>query len=94
MPINVTELDVDFLVFSGHKALGPTGVGVLWSSVLDVLPPFLYGGSMIETVTMTTATWAPAPRKFEAGVPNMAQAVGLGAAIWYWRSKNMERDGA
>jgi cysteine desulfurase/selenocysteine lyase len=83
MPINVTELDVDFLVFSGHKALGPTGVGVLWSSVLDDLPPFLYGGSMIETVTMTTATWAPAPRKFEAGVPNMAQAVGLGAALDY-----------
>jgi cysteine desulfurase/selenocysteine lyase len=83
MPIDVTELDVDFLVFSGHKALGPTGVGVLWSSVLDDLPPFLYGGSMIETVTMTTATWAPAPRKFEAGVPNMAQAVGLGAALDY-----------
>ena len=83
MPIDVTELGVDFLVFSGHKALGPTGVGVLWSSVLDELPPFLYGGSMIETVTMTTATWASAPRKFEAGVPNMAQAVGLGAALDY-----------
>ena len=83
MPIDVKELDVDFLVFSGHKALGPTGVGVLWSSELDDLPPFLYGGSMIETVTMTAATWAPAPRKFEAGVPNMAQAVGLGAAIDY-----------
>ena len=83
MPIDVTELGVDFLVFSGHKALGPTGVGVLWSSVLDELPPFLYGGSMIETVTMTSATWAPAPRKFEAGVPNMAQAVGLGAALDY-----------
>jgi cysteine desulfurase/selenocysteine lyase len=83
MPINVKELGVDFLVFSGHKALGPTGVGVLWSSVLEDLPPFLYGGSMIETVTMTKATWAPAPRKFEAGVPNMAQAVGLGAAVDY-----------
>jgi cysteine desulfurase/selenocysteine lyase len=83
MPIDVKELGVDFLVFSGHKALGPTGVGVLWSSELDDLPPFLYGGSMIETVTMTSATWAPAPRKFEAGVPNMAQAVGLGAAIDY-----------
>ena len=83
MPIDVKELDVDFLVFSGHKALGPTGVGVLWSSQLDELPPFLYGGSMIETVTMTSATWAPAPRKFEAGVPNMAQAVGLGAAVDY-----------
>jgi cysteine desulfurase/selenocysteine lyase len=83
MPLNVAELGVDFLVFSGHKALGPTGVGVLWSSLLEDLPPFLYGGSMIETVTMTSATWAPAPRKFEAGVPNMAQAVGLGAALKY-----------
>ena len=83
MPIDVLALGVDFLVFSGHKALGPTGVGVLWSSLLDDLPPFLYGGSMIESVTMTSATWAPAPRKFEAGVPNMAQAVGLGAAIDY-----------
>jgi cysteine desulfurase/selenocysteine lyase len=90
MPIDVTELDVDFLVFSGHKALGPTGVGVLWSSVLDDLPPFLYGGSMIETVTMTSATWAPAPRKFEAGVPNMAQAVGLGAAVDYLTSLGMD----
>lgn len=83
MPIDVNALGVDFLMFSGHKALGPTGVGVLWSSLLNQLPPFLFGGSMIETVTMTSATWAPAPRKFEAGVPNMAQAVGLGAAIDY-----------
>lgn len=83
MPIDVKELGVDFLVFSAHKALGPTGVGVLWSSVLEELPPFLYGGSMIENVTMTNATWAPAPRRFEAGVPNMAQAVGFGAAIDY-----------
>jgi cysteine desulfurase / selenocysteine lyase len=90
IPIDVTELDVDFLVFSGHKALGPTGVGVLWSSLLDDLPPFLYGGSMIETVTMTGATWAPAPRKFEAGVPNMAQAVGLGAAVDYLTALGMQ----
>ena len=90
MPIDVKALDVDFLVFSGHKALGPTGVGVLWSSQLDDLPPFLYGGSMIETVTMTDATWAPAPRKFEAGVPNMAQAVGLGAALDYLTSLGMD----
>jgi len=90
MPIDVKELGVDFLVFSGHKALGPTGVGVLWSSLLDELPPFLYGGSMIETVTMTTATWAPAPRKFEAGVPNMAQAVGLGAALDYLTGIGMD----
>ena len=91
MPIDVKELDVDFLVFSGHKALGPTGVGVLWSSLLDDLPPFLYGGSMIETVTMTSATWASAPRKFEAGVPNMAQAVGLGAALDYLTGIGMDK---
>jgi cysteine desulfurase/selenocysteine lyase len=90
MPIDVKELGIDFLVFSGHKALGSTGVGVLWSSLLDELPPFLYGGSMIETVTMTTATWAPAPRKFEAGVPNMAQAVGLGAAVDYLTALGMD----
>ena len=90
MPIDVTELGVDFLAFSGHKALGPTGVGVMWSSLLEELPPFLYGGSMIETVTMTSATWAPAPRKFEAGVPNMAQAVGLGAALDYLAKLGMQ----
>ncbi len=91
MPINVTELGIDFLAFSGHKAVGPTGVGVLWSSLLNDLPPFLFGGSMIETVTMTSATWAPAPRKFEAGVPNMAQAVGLGAAIDYLSALGMDK---
>ena len=90
MPIDVNQLGVDFITFSGHKAVGPTGVGVLWSSLLNELPPFLFGGSMIETVTMTSATWAPAPRKFEAGVPNMAQAVGLGAAIDYLTSIGMD----
>jgi cysteine desulfurase / selenocysteine lyase len=85
MPVNVRDLDIDFLAFSGHKAVGPTGVGVLWgrADLLDELPPFLFGGSMIESVTMTEATWAPAPRKFEPGVPNMAQIVGLGAALEY-----------
>ncbi len=84
-PVNVQDLDVDFLVFSGHKALGPTGVGVLWGrhSLLSQMEPFLYGGSMIETVTMTESTWAEAPKRFEAGVPNMAQAVGLAAALDY-----------
>lgn len=90
MPINVKNLGVDFITFSGHKAVGPTGVGVLWSSLLNDLPPFLFGGSMIETVTMTSATWAPAPRKFEAGVPNMAQAVGLGAAVDYLTNIGMD----
>ena len=85
MSVNVAALGVDFLAFSGHKAVGPTGVGVLWgkAELLDELPPFLTGGSMIENVTMTSATWAPVPQKFEAGVPNMAQAVGLGAACKY-----------
>ena len=90
MPIDVKKLGVDFLVFSGHKALGPTGVGVLWSNQLDDLPPFLFGGSMIENVTMESATWAPAPKRFEAGVPNMAQAVGLGAALDYLNAIGME----
>ncbi|MFM8621667.1 MAG: cysteine desulfurase [Candidatus Nanopelagicaceae bacterium] len=83
MPVNVHKLGIDYLAFSGHKALGPTGVGVLWGKNLEELPPFLFGGSMIENVTMTDATWAPAPKKFEAGVPNMAQAIGLSAALQY-----------
>lgn len=84
-PVDISTLDIDFLVFSGHKALGPTGIGVLWgrANLLEQMEPFLYGGSMIETVTMTGATWAAAPKKFEAGVPNMAQAVGLAAALDY-----------
>ena len=91
MPIDVKKLGVDFLVFSGHKALGPTGIGVLWSNQLDDLPPFLFGGSMIENVTMESATWSPAPKRFEAGVPNMAQAVGLGAAIDYLDAIGMDK---
>jgi cysteine desulfurase/selenocysteine lyase len=85
MPINVKELGVDFLTFSGHKAIGPTGIGVLWgrAELLKDLPPFLFGGSMIESVTMTDAIWALSPRRHEAGVPNMAQAVGLAAALDY-----------
>ena len=85
MAVDVKALEIDFLAFSGHKTVGPTGIGIFWgrSELLAELPPFLTGGSMIENVTMTSATWAPAPRKFEAGVPNMAQAVGLGAALTY-----------
>ena len=92
MPVNVAALDIDFLVFSGHKAVGPTGVGVLWAraNLLADLPPFLFGGSMIESVTMTDATWAPTPRKFEPGVPNMAQIVGLGAALNYLTEIGMQ----
>ena len=93
MSINVADLGVDFLAFSGHKSLGPTGVGVLWgrAELLDELPPFLFGGSMISAATMTDATWAPVPRKFEAGVPNMAQAVGLGAALVYLENVGLEK---
>ena len=83
--VDVKALDVDFIAFSGHKMLGPTGVGILWGkkSLLDEMPPFLTGGSMIETVTMESATYLRAPKRFEAGVPNMAQAIGLGAAVDY-----------
>ena len=90
MSVDVQKIGVDYLAFSGHKALGPTGVGVLWGKNLEQLPPFLFGGSMIENVTMTDATWAPAPKKFEAGVPNMAQAIGLGAAINYLEKIGMQ----
>lgn len=83
--VDVKALNVDFIAFSGHKMLGPTGVGILWGkkSLLDEMPPFLTGGSMIETVTMESATYIGAPKRFEAGVPNMAQAIGLGAAVDY-----------
>ena len=83
--VDVKKLDVDFIAFSGHKMFGPTGIGVLWGrqSLLEEMPPFLFGGSMIDSVTMEQATWAELPRKFEAGVPNMAQAVGLSAAVDY-----------
>ena len=92
MRVNVVELDVDFLAFSGHKSVGPTGVGILWgkSEFLSELPPFLTGGSMVTAVTMESATWAEAPQKFEAGVPNMAQAVGLGAALNYLSNIGMD----
>ena len=91
-PIDVIELGCDFLVFSGHKALGPTGVGVLWGrkDLLDEMPPFLTGGSMIETVTMEKSTYLDAPKRFEAGVPNMAQAVGLAAALTYLQKIGIE----
>jgi len=91
--IDVKKLDVDFLAFSGHKALGPTGVGVLWgkAELLEKLEPALFGGSMVDSVTMESATWASAPRKFEAGVPNMAQAVGLSAAIDYLNLVGMDK---
>jgi cysteine desulfurase / selenocysteine lyase len=85
MPVDVTALDVDFLAFTGHKMVGPTGIGVLWGryELLAELPPFLGGGEMIETVRMTGSTYAPPPHRFEAGTPPIAQAVGLAAAVDY-----------
>ena len=93
MSVDVKALDVDFLAFSGHKALGPTGVGVLWGryDLLAQMPPMITGGSMIESATINTATFAQPPKRFEAGVPNMAQVVGLGAAIDYLNSIGLER---
>ena len=83
LPVDVQTLGADFIAFSGHKMYGPMGVGVLWgrSELLEVMPPVLTGGSMIELVTMERSTWAPPPQKFEAGVPNAAQAIGLAAAV-------------
>ena len=91
-PVDVHALGVDFAVFSGHKMLGPSGVGVLWgrSELLQALPPFLTGGSMIEMVHMEGSTYAPPPQKFEAGVPMTSQAVGLGAAVDYLSAIGME----
>ncbi|AUG80180.1 cysteine desulfurase [Kitasatospora sp. MMS16-BH015] len=93
MVLDVQALEADFVAFTGHKMLGPTGIGVLWGrqELLEDLPPFLGGGEMIETVTMGASTYAPAPHKFEAGTPPIAQAVGLGAAIDYLSNIGMER---
>ncbi|MBX7451265.1 cysteine desulfurase [Mycobacterium sp. G7A2] len=84
-PVDLHDLDVDFAAFSGHKMLGPTGIGVLYgrAALLEEMPPFLTGGSMIETVTMEMATYAPPPQRFEAGTPMTSQVVGLGAAARY-----------
>lgn len=88
-PVNVEALGVDFYAFSGHKAFGPTGVGVLWgrAEALAALPPFLGGGGMIGRVTAEETTWAAPPRRFEAGTPPIAQAVGLGAALDWLRAQ-------
>jgi cysteine desulfurase/selenocysteine lyase len=83
MAVDVPSLGVDFYAFTGHKMLGPTGVGVLWGRDLNDLPPFLGGGSMIEVVRMTGSTYAKAPERFEAGTPVISQAVALAAACDY-----------
>ncbi|MFJ6796896.1 cysteine desulfurase [Streptomyces sp. NPDC091268] len=92
-PVDVSALGADFLVFSGHKMLAPSGIGVLWGryELLAELPPFLTGGSMIELVTMEQSTYLPPPQRFEAGVPMTAQAVALGAAVGYLDALGMDR---
>ena len=91
LPVDVRELGADLFAFSGHKMLGPTGIGVLWGKkeLLEELPPFLTGGEMIREVWLERATWNDVPYKFEAGTPPIAQAVGLGAAVDYLSSLGM-----
>ena len=85
MNVNVQDLDCDFLAFSGHKMLGPTGVGILWGKMelLNDLDPFLSGGEMIDKVNLESSTWNDVPYKFEAGTPNYVQAIGMGEAVKY-----------
>ena len=92
LPVNMAELGADFVAFTGHKMVGPTGIGVLWGryDLLAELPPFLGGGEMIETVTMERSTFARPPHRFEAGTPPIAQAVGLGAAVDYLTEIDMQ----
>ena len=92
IPIDVNELDVDFLAYSSHKMLGPTGAGALYGrlDLLEEMPPFMGGGEMIREVFEDHATWAEVPHKFEAGTPNIAQAVGMGAAVEYLEGLGIE----
>jgi cysteine desulfurase/selenocysteine lyase len=92
LPIDVQELDCDFLVFSGHKLYGPTGIGVLYgkAELLEALPPYQGGGDMIRSVTFAKTTYADLPNKFEAGTPNIAGTVGLAAALSYLQSLGMD----
>ena len=85
MPVNLQQLGCDFFVFSGHKIFGPTGIGVVYAKeeLLEIMPPWQGGGNMIKNVTFEETTFAEAPAKFEAGTPNIADAVGLGAALDY-----------
>jgi cysteine desulfurase/selenocysteine lyase len=92
MPVDVQALDVDFLCFSSHKMLGPTGIGVLYGKrdLLEAMPPFMGGGDMIRTVGLRESTWNDLPWKFEAGTPAIAEAIGLGAAVDYLNALGME----
>jgi cysteine desulfurase / selenocysteine lyase len=91
--VDVQALGIDFLAFSGHKMCGPTGIGVLWGrrELLQAMPPFLGGGSMIKQVTLRGSTYAEPPAKFEAGTPAIAEAIGLGAAVDYLSAIGMDR---
>ena len=93
LPVDVQALDVDFLCFSAHKMLGPTGIGVLYGKrdLLEAMPPFMGGGDMIRTVTLHESTWNDLPWKFEAGTPAIAEAIGIGAAVDYLNAIGMER---
>jgi cysteine desulfurase / selenocysteine lyase len=92
LALDVQDLDCDFLAFSGHKLLGPTGVGVLYGkeSLLERMPPYQGGGDMIATVTLERSTWAPLPAKFEAGTPMIAQVIGLGIAVDYLQEVGLD----
>ena len=93
MPVSVEELDCDFYAFSGHKALGPTGSGVLWArrELLEAMPPYMGGGEMIREVHLRSTTYNDVPWKFEAGTPDIAAAIGLGAAVEYLVGLGMDR---
>lgn len=92
MPVDVQDLDCDFLAFSGHKMCGPTGIGVLYGKreLLEAMPPFLGGGDMIRRVTLEGSTWNELPWKFEAGTPSIAEGIGLGAAVDYLSGLGMD----
>ncbi len=92
MPVHVGELDIDFLAFSGHKMCAPTGIGVLWGrrSLLEAMPPFLGGGSMIKVVELETSSYADVPARFEAGTPAIGEAIALGEAVDFLSSIGME----
>ena len=96
LPVYVQDLDSDYLVFSGHKVFGPTGVGVLYGreSLLEKMPPYQGGGDMIATVTLQRSTWAPLPAKFEAGTPMIAEVMGLGCVLDYVTDIGLDRIGA